>query len=84
MAEKTIFQPQKMGMAKIAGHSMRHFVPSTPLNLKSWICPCNDSSNREQFVICLGWVDSASLSVNEDLIGLYKVGDITAATLFPH
>ena len=39
------------------------------------------SSNREQFVICLRWVDSASLFVNEDLIGLYQV-DITAATLF--
>lgn len=41
-----------------------------------------DSSNREQFVVCLHWVDSASLSVNEDLIGLYQVDDITAATLF--
>ena len=25
-----------------------------------------DSSNREQFVICLWWVDSASFAVNED------------------
>ena len=40
-----------------------------------------DSSNQEQFVICLRWVDSASLFVNKDLIGLYQV-DITAATLF--
>ena len=38
-----------------------------------------DSSNREQFVICLRWVDEVT---NEDLIGLYQVDDITAATLF--
>ena len=71
-----------MGVAKIAARPACYFVPSTPLNLKSWICPCTDSSNREQFVVCLRWVDSASLSVNEDLIGLCQVDDITAATLF--
>ena len=79
---KDHFSAAKMGMAKIAVRSARHFVPSTPLNLKSWICPCNDSSNREQFVVCLGWVHSASLSVNKDLIGLYQVDDIIAATPF--
>ena len=41
-----------------------------------------DSSNREQFVVCLRWVDKLSFAVNEDLIGLYQVDDITAATLF--
>ena len=42
MAEKTVFQLQKkMGVAKIMARFMRHFVPSTPLNLKSWIRPCN-------------------------------------------
>ncbi|XP_003388962.1 PREDICTED: zinc finger MYM-type protein 1-like [Amphimedon queenslandica] len=32
-----------------------------------------DSSNREQFVICFCWVDSDSFSVNENLIGFYRV-----------
>lgn len=41
-----------------------------------------DSSNREQFVICLRWVDRDSLVVNEDLIGFYQVDNITASTLF--
>ena len=41
-----------------------------------------DSSNREQFVVCLRWVDKLTFAVNEDLIGLYQVDDITAATLF--
>ena len=39
-AEMTIFQPRKVGVAKIAARFARHFVSSTPLNLKSWIRPC--------------------------------------------
>ena len=41
-----------------------------------------DSSNRKQFVVCLCWVDKLTFAVNEDLIGLYQVDDITAATHF--
>ncbi|XP_003392082.2 PREDICTED: zinc finger MYM-type protein 1-like [Amphimedon queenslandica] len=41
-----------------------------------------DSSNHEQFVICLRWVDSISFAVNKDLVGFYQVDDITASTLF--
>ena len=32
-------QPHKMGGAKITARYARHFVSSTPLNLKSWIRP---------------------------------------------
>ena len=39
-----------------------------------------DSSNREQFVICIRWVDSG-LIADEDLLGLYQVPDISSATL---
>ena len=42
MAETTVFQPRNMGVAKIAARFARHFVSSTPLNLKSWIRPCID------------------------------------------
>ena len=34
-----------------------------------------DASNREQFVLCLCWVDK-SFDVSEDLIGLYSVYDM--------
>ena len=32
--------PVKEGVAKIAARFARHFYPSTPLFLKSWIRPC--------------------------------------------
>ena len=32
--------PAKEGVAKIAARFARHFYPSTPLFLKSWIRPC--------------------------------------------
>ena len=41
----------------------------------------SDLSNREQFVVCLRWVDVKTFDVSEDLIGFYQVDDITAATL---
>lgn len=41
-----------------------------------------DLSNREQFVVCLRWVDHETFEVNEDLIGLYQVDDITSLTLY--
>ena len=37
-----------------------------------------DSSNREQVVICLRWVDN-SLNAHEELIGLHQVDRIDAA-----
>ena len=47
MAEKTVFQSQKkMGVSKIAARGARHFVPTTPLNLKSWIRLCEDAVSR--------------------------------------
>ena len=30
-----------------------------------------DLSNREQFVVCLCWVDNETFNVSEDLIGLF-------------
>ena len=41
---------------------------------------CTDSSNGEQLVICLHWVDNC-LEVHEDFIGLYFIPDITAGTI---
>ncbi len=41
-----------------------------------------DSSNHEQFVVCLRWVDKETLQVHDDLIGLYQVDNITSKTLF--
>lgn len=42
---------------------------------------CTDSSNKEQLVICLRWVDE-DLSVHEDFIGLYVIPNISAAMIF--
>ncbi len=39
-----------------------------------------DSSNREQVVICLRWVDN-SLNSHEEFIGLQQVDRIDAATI---
>ena len=41
---------------------------------------CTDSSNREQLVICIRWIDD-QLEPHEDFIGLYQVDDIRADTL---
>ena len=41
---------------------------------------CTDSSNKEQLVICIRWIDD-HLDPHEDFIGLYKVDNITADTL---
>ena len=42
---------------------------------------CTDSANKEQFVICLRWVDH-KLEVHEDFIGLYNIPGISAKTIF--
>ena len=42
---------------------------------------CTDSSNCEQLVICICWVNHKDLEVHEDVIGLYKVDNISAATI---
>ena len=39
-----------------------------------------DSSNKEQFVVCLCWVDHDLVS-HEELVGLYAVDNITSETL---
>ena len=39
-----------------------------------------DSSNKEQFVVCLRWVDH-DLVTHEELVGLYAVDNITSETL---
>ena len=39
-----------------------------------------DSSNREQVVVCIRWLDE-KLESHEDFIGLYKVDDISADTI---
>ena len=39
-----------------------------------------DSSNKEQLIICLRWVNN-HLNPHEDFIGLYSVDQIDAATL---
>ena len=41
---------------------------------------CTDISNKEQFTICVRWVDD-SLVDHEDFIALYQVNDIGASTL---
>lgn len=41
---------------------------------------CTDSSNKEQFTICIRWVDDNMLD-HEDFIGLYNVGTIDANCL---
>ena len=42
---------------------------------------CTDVSNKEQFVICIRWVDD-SLTAHEDVIGLYNVGTIVLFASF--
>ena len=39
-----------------------------------------NSSNKEQFVVCLRWVDH-DLITHEELVGLYAVDNITSETL---
>ena len=39
-----------------------------------------DSSNKEQFVVCLRWVDH-DLVTHEEFVGLYAVDNITLETL---
>jgi len=41
---------------------------------------CIDTSNQEQLVICIRWVNE-QLQPQEDFIGLYKVDDISANTI---
>ena len=41
---------------------------------------CTDASNKEQFTICLRWVDE-NLVDHEDVLGLYNVGTIEAESL---
>jgi hypothetical protein len=41
---------------------------------------CTDIANKEQFVVCIRWVDE-SLTDHEDVIGLYNVGTIDSNTL---
>ena len=40
----------------------------------------NDSSNKEQLVVCLSWVDSG-FEAHEDFVGLHHVDDITTDTI---
>ena len=41
---------------------------------------CTDIANKEQFVVCIRWVDE-TLTDHEDVIGVYNVGTIDANTL---
>lgn len=41
---------------------------------------CTDVANKEQFAVCICWVDE-SLTDHEDVIGVYNVGTIDANTL---
>ena len=45
-----------------------------------WQMKVTDSSNKEQFVVCLRWVDH-DLVKHEKLVGLYAVDNITSETL---
>ena len=38
-----------------------------------------DASNKEQFVICLRWVDD-EFEVHDKFIGLYEIDNLTANT----
>ena len=42
---------------------------------------CIDSSNREQLVLCIQWIDHDKLDPQEDVIGLYQIDDISAHTI---
>ena len=42
---------------------------------------CTDIANKEQFTICIRWVDSSSLQHHEDFIGLHEVDNIGADNL---
>ena len=42
---------------------------------------CMDASNKEQLDICIRWIRNSDFEVPEDVIGLYAVADISAATI---
>ena len=41
---------------------------------------CTDSSNREQLVLCICWIDHDNLEP-QDVIGMYQIDDISAHTI---
>ena len=41
---------------------------------------CTDIYNKEQFAVCIRWVDDSFVD-HEEVIGLYNVGTIDAATI---
>ena len=41
---------------------------------------CTDAANREQFMVCIRWVDS-DLEAHEELIGFYKLDNIEVNTI---
>ena len=42
---------------------------------------CTDSSNREQLILCIRWIDHGNLEPQEDVIGMYQIDDISAHTI---
>ena len=42
---------------------------------------CTDSSNKEQLIVCIRWISNEDLEAHEDVMGLYKIEDLTAATI---
>ena len=42
---------------------------------------CTDSSNREQLVLCIRWIDHGNLEPQEDVIGMDQIDDISAHTI---
>ena len=42
---------------------------------------CTDSSNREQLVLCIRWLDHGNVKPQEDVIGMYQIDDISAHTI---
>lgn len=62
-------------------HILRNITKNIQKGYFTIMCDeCTDSSNREQLVICLRWVDEL-LNVNESFMGLYVVPNISADTI---
>ena len=63
-----------------------HILRQVSTNIRGSQCysimadKCTDIANKEQFIICLRWVDE-KLNDHEDFIGLYQVDSIDANSL---
>ena len=70
----------RQGLAQRGSHALQ-ILRQVTKNISGSVCftiipdECSDVANKEQFTICIRWVDQ-DLQDHEDFIGLYEVENI--------